>query len=561
MEPSKANYLTSGYVRCKLPGKSLVFSALVDSGNLSKYDLISESLAKRLKIPMHPSPLELGTAGKGQKLSVLGQCESFNIYIEKCGEMFEISPHVVRGLSANMNLGPRFLTNSNSDLRFRENQRPKLIIRNGERELELLGNDVMNVPSDDEVFNKILSHFHKKDSRLVKNTVLDLGLDPAEEMMDLPGAVYALEEDKTLTTVGNSGRNVYCQDKIEILPGCLRYVKSWVKGFKLTNYGVMFQGLEQNWNLYKKKCLPLSGLFKTDETGHIYVPVMNMNLVTVKIDKGQKLGHAFLEEATSESEVEVNELTHKKASLLTAAEKLERAVHITKKLKLDESEFLKDRPDLKKRTIELFLEEFDAVSLGPNDIGETDIVTCKLDLKPGATPYQGRPIPLNPIMEENLRKQVQEWLDSKTIEPSFSQWGSAIFPVAKKVEAGSAPKWRWVVNYKEVNARLTTQNYPIPQIENNLQRLGNARVFSALDSVSAYSAVKMADETSKDITTFTCVLGTFRYLRMPFGLAIAPSLYQNLVQRALQMLPGSWKYALSYLDDLVVFSSSLEDHM
>ena len=92
MEPSKANYLTSGYVRCKLPGKSLVFSALVDSGNLSKYDLISESLAKRLKIPMHPSPLELGTAGKGQKLSVLGQCESFNIYIEKCGEMFEISP-------------------------------------------------------------------------------------------------------------------------------------------------------------------------------------------------------------------------------------------------------------------------------------------------------------------------------------------------------------------------------------------------------------------------------------------------------------------------------------
>ena len=99
------------------------------------------------------------------------------------------------------------------------------------------------------------------------------------------------------------------------------------------------------------------------------------------------------------------------------------------------------------------------MSLGPNDIGETDIVTCKLDLKPGATPYQGRPIPLNPIMEENLRKQVQEWLDSKTIEPSFSQWGSAIFPVAKKVEAGSAPKWRWVVNYKEVNARLTTQNY------------------------------------------------------------------------------------------------------
>ena len=48
MEASKVDYLTSGYLRCKLPGRSLVFSALVDSGNLSKFDLISESLAKRL---------------------------------------------------------------------------------------------------------------------------------------------------------------------------------------------------------------------------------------------------------------------------------------------------------------------------------------------------------------------------------------------------------------------------------------------------------------------------------------------------------------------------------
>ena len=236
MEASKVDYLTSGYLRCKLPGRSLVFSALVDSGNLSKFDLISESLAKRLKIPMHPSPLELGTAGKGQKLSVIGQCEPFNIYIEKCGEMFVISPHVVRGLSANMNLGPRFLATNNSDLKFRENQRPKLIIRNGESELDLLGNDVMNVPSDDKVFKKILSYFHKKDSRLVKNTVLDLGLEPSEGIMDLPGAVYVLEEDKTLTTVGNTGRNVDCQDKIKILPGCIRYVQSFLKRFKLTNH-------------------------------------------------------------------------------------------------------------------------------------------------------------------------------------------------------------------------------------------------------------------------------------------------------------------------------------
>ena len=562
MNPFKTDQLTSGYVRCKLPGRSLIFSALIDSGNLSSYDLMSESLVKKLNLQVNPAHLELGTAGKGKKIQVIGQCNPLNIYIENCGEMFEIAPYVVQGLSANLNLGPRFLTRSNCDLKFREDERPKLIIRNGEKEIPLQGNDVMNLPSSDNVFNRILSHYKFKNLRLVKNAVLDLGLEPAEEIIDLPGTVYAVEEEKYLTTVGKTGHNVYCQEKVVILPSKMKYVRSSVKGITHKNHVVLFHAFQDNRSLYKKKLLPLSGLLTIDEDGFIYVPVMNLDLRPMYVDKGQKVGRAFVEEESEQgAEVAVNEVTHKKEALLTKQERLERAVHITKKLKLDENEFLKNRPDLKKSTINLFMEEFDAVSLGPNDIGETDLVTCKLDLKPGATPYQGRPIPLNPIMEENLRKQVQEWLESDTIEPSFSQWGSAIFPVAKKVEPGQAPKWRWVVNYKEVNARLTTQNYPIPQIENNLQRLGNAMVFSALDSVSAYSAVKMADESSKDITTFTCVLGTFRYKRMPFGLAIAPSLYQNLVQRALQMLPGSWKYALLYLDDLVVFSSSLEDHM
>ena len=56
----------------------------------------------------------------------------------------------------------------------------------------------------------------------MKNTVLDLGLEPSEGIIDLPGAVYVFEEDKTLSTVGNTGRNVDCQDKIKILPGCIR---------------------------------------------------------------------------------------------------------------------------------------------------------------------------------------------------------------------------------------------------------------------------------------------------------------------------------------------------
>ena len=72
MNPFKTDQLTSGYVRCKLPGRSLIFSALIDSGNLSSYDLMSESLVKKLNLQVNPAKLVLGTAGKGKKIQVIG---------------------------------------------------------------------------------------------------------------------------------------------------------------------------------------------------------------------------------------------------------------------------------------------------------------------------------------------------------------------------------------------------------------------------------------------------------------------------------------------------------
>ena len=67
MNPFKTDQLTSGYVRCKLPGRSLIFSTLIDSS----YDLMSEPLVKKLNLQVNPAKLELGTAGKGKKIQVI----------------------------------------------------------------------------------------------------------------------------------------------------------------------------------------------------------------------------------------------------------------------------------------------------------------------------------------------------------------------------------------------------------------------------------------------------------------------------------------------------------
>ena len=93
MNPFKTYQLTSGYVRGRLHRRSLIFSTLIDSS----YDLMSEPLVKKLNLQVNPAKLELGTAGKGKKIQVIGKCHPFNIYIENCGEKFEIAPYIVQG--------------------------------------------------------------------------------------------------------------------------------------------------------------------------------------------------------------------------------------------------------------------------------------------------------------------------------------------------------------------------------------------------------------------------------------------------------------------------------
>ena len=61
----------SGYIRAKLPGKNIIFGGLIDSGNLSGYDLISERLVKRLRLPAKPAKYKLGTAGQGGQMHIV----------------------------------------------------------------------------------------------------------------------------------------------------------------------------------------------------------------------------------------------------------------------------------------------------------------------------------------------------------------------------------------------------------------------------------------------------------------------------------------------------------
>ena len=550
------------YIKCKIFNRSIVIAALVDSGNVTNESLISENLCNLLNLKVEPESQTLGTAGSNT-VKTIGRCQPFTIILEGSSTPMEIRPLVVQHLSHHLNLGTSFLAENKAELKFSKNHHPLLKIKGRKFKLQL-GNEVMSTPSKDQRFSRIIKQFLAENPHcnVTKRTMIDLNIPADKEPLNLPGVHMTDSRTQNGIIFNKEKLNAYSTSKIRLKPNTVTVLKCRAgrNNWNLKNKTILFMPLTTNNNLTKKRILPLGGILTTNINSTFQINVLNLAMTEVIIDENAKLGEICLQSDDDKNQSFVNTLGHQDENKLTSEEVEERRQYIIESLKIKDKGLIKDRPDIQEQIVNIFLRNFDAVSLGANDIGSTDLIDCQLHLKPGSVPHKSRIIPLSPPMEEILRKQIDGWIQNGTIEPAFTEYSSPIFPVAKKTAPGEPPQWRFVVNFKQLNEKLVNVSYPIPSIEASLQKLGRSTVFSCLDSVSAFSAIKMHPD-SRDLTTFACTLGTFRYRRMPFGLSAAPSVYQRLVQRALQMLPQSWLYTMAYLDDLVVFSRSLEDHL
>ena len=100
--------------------------------------------------------------------------------------------------------------------------------------------------------------------------------------------------------------------------------------------------------------------------------------------------------------------------------------------------------------------------------------------------------------------------------------------------------------------------YSLTNIQENLQKLNGAKIFTSIDTCGAYHAIQI-EEGSRDCTAFISPFGTFCYIRMPFGLTNTGSVYSWMLDLALAHLPV--EYWLSYLDDILVYSKDTWDHL
>jgi hypothetical protein len=165
------------------------------------------------------------------------------------------------------------------------------------------------------------------------------------------------------------------------------------------------------------------------------------------------------------------------------------------------------------------------------------------------------PIPMH--LRNLVTEQVAVWLQKGII--TFSTpgccWNSALLVVKKQTPAGSAQKYRVCEDPRHLNEKLEDDKYPIPLLRSILDKAGGATVFSALDLENSYHqfAIQLSDQQK---TSFTWNGIQYMFVGAPFGIKTLSSIFQ----RVLSQLLAPFAFAVNFIDDILIFSRSIEEH-
>ncbi|WUR04295.1 endonuclease [Vairimorpha necatrix] len=159
-------------------------------------------------------------------------------------------------------------------------------------------------------------------------------------------------------------------------------------------------------------------------------------------------------------------------------------------------------------------------------------------------------IPLH--FEEEITQQIKKNLQLGVIRNSRSPWNSRVVPVTKP--DGSI---RLCIDYRELNKITVKDKYPLPRIDEILDDLADATIFSTLDATSGYYQIAL-EEVDKEKTAFSWRGGHYEFNRMPFGLCNAPATFQRTMDKI--FVKENRKFVIPYLDDIIIYSKNHQEH-
>ena len=177
----------------------------------------------------------------------------------------------------------------------------------------------------------------------------------------------------------------------------------------------------------------------------------------------------------------------------------------------------------------------------------------EISLKEEAHPYsisvpRRVPIPLIPKVGAELDRMEKAGVIQKITEPT--EWCAGMVPVLKK--NGDV---RICVDLKNLNRSVKREKYEIPTLEDVTHKLAGAKTFTKLDATSGFWQIPLSEKTAK-LTTFLTPFGRYYFNRLPFGISLAPEIFQRTMEKILEGIDG----VVCFMDDVVVCGDTDEQH-
>jgi hypothetical protein len=208
----------------------------------------------------------------------------------------------------------------------------------------------------------------------------------------------------------------------------------------------------------------------------------------------------------------------------------------------------------RKEIIEKLIRKYEnIIEYDEEKLGKIKLVKHEIEIKENQEPIVQKRYKETDEKGKFIKKEVEQLLKMGKIRESKSSWASPV-TLAKKKGAD----YRFCIDYRRLNNVTKKDSYPLPRIDELLEKYKTARWFSSLDLAAGYHQIEM-EEKDKEKTAFICSQGLFKYNVMPFGLTNAPATFQRMMDKTLKEYIG--EFVTVYLDDIMIYSKSFEEHI